>query len=143
MRMLLPAAILVLVTGFLAPILAPAASLQEQVSAAYAAWDAAFNKGDPKAVAAFYTEDAVLLPPTHEVLKGPAEIEKYFAGLFGAGVSGHKLVLLEANGDGNTAVAAAKWSAKGKDGASLGGIATHEFVKQPGGSHQIRLHTFN
>src|SRR3954454_1098601 len=79
-------------------------------------WDTAFNKGDPKAVAAFYTEDAVLLPPTHEVLKGPAEIEKYFASLFGAGVSGHKLVLLEANGAGSTVVAAARWSAKGKDG---------------------------
>ena len=57
-------------------------------------------------------------------------------------MSGHKLVLLEANGAGSTVVAAAKWSAKGKDGP-LGGIATHEFVKQPGGSYQIRLHTFN
>jgi ketosteroid isomerase-like protein len=121
---------------------APAASLQEQVSTAYAAWDAAFNKGDPKAVAAFYTEDAVFLPPTHDVLKGPGDIEKFFAGLFGAGVSGHKLVLLEANGDSSTAVAAAKWSAKGKDGP-LGGIATQEFVKQADGSYKIRLHTFN
>jgi ketosteroid isomerase-like protein len=143
MRTLLPAAILVLVTGLLAPITTSAASLQEQVSAAYAAWDAAFNKGDPKAVAAFYTEDAVLLPPTHEVLKGPAEIAKFFAGLFGAGVTGHKLVLLEANGAGSTVVAAARWSAKGKDGASLGGIATHEFVKQADGSLKLRLHTFN
>jgi ketosteroid isomerase-like protein len=58
-------------------------------------------------------------------------------------VTGHKLVLLEANGDGNTAVAAAKWSAKGKDGASLGGIATHEFVKQADDSYKLRLHTFN
>jgi hypothetical protein len=48
MRTLLPAAILVLVTGLLAPVMATAASLQEQVSAAYTAWDAAFNKGDPK-----------------------------------------------------------------------------------------------
>jgi hypothetical protein len=56
---MLPAAILVLVTGLLAPIVVSAASLQEQVSAAYAAWDAAFSNGDPKAVAAFYTKDAV------------------------------------------------------------------------------------
>ncbi len=71
MRTLLPAAILVLVTGLLAPVMAAAASLQEQVGAAYTAWDAAFDKGDPKAVPTFYTEDAVLLPPTHGVLKGP------------------------------------------------------------------------
>ena len=62
------------------------------------------------------------------MIKGPAGVEKFFAGLFGAGVTGHKLELIEANGEGSTVVAAAKWSAKGKDGASLGGIATHEFA---------------
>ena len=129
MRTLLPAVILVLVAGFLAPSVASATSLQEQVGAAYTAWDAAF-----------YTEDVVLLPPTHEVLKGPAEIAKYVAGLFGAGVSGHKLVLLEANGEDDMIVAAAKWSARGKDGP-LGG--DHEFVKHADGSLKLRLHTFN
>ena len=136
-------AIFVLLAGLLAPVATYAASLEEQVQAAYAAWDAAFNKGDPKAVAAFYAEDAVFLPPTHDVIKGPAGVEKFFAGLFGAGVTGHKLELIEANGEGNTAVAAAKWSAKGKDGASLGGLATHEFAKQADGSIKLRLHTFN
>jgi uncharacterized protein (TIGR02246 family) len=46
---------------------------------------------------------------------------------------------LEANGDGTTAVAAARWSAKGKDWAALGGIATHEFVNQADGSLKLRL----
>ena len=123
--------------------MAAAASLDEQVTAAYGAWDAAFNKGDAKAVAAFYVEDAVFLPPTHDVIKGPAGVEKFFAGPFGAGVTGHKLELIEANGDDNTAVAAAKWSAKGKDGSSLGGVATYEFAKQADGSLKLRLHTFN
>jgi uncharacterized protein (TIGR02246 family) len=120
-----------------------AASLDEQVRAAYTAWDAAFNKSDAKAVAAFYAEDAVLLPPTHDVVKGPAEIEKFWAGLFEAGVTEHKLELIEANGDADMAVAAAKWSAKGKDGASLGGFSTHEFAKQADGSLKLRLQTFN
>ena len=131
-----------LVVGLLAPTMACAASLQEQVSTAYTAWDAAFNKGDPKAVAAFYADDAVILPPTHDVLKGPSEAEKFFAGLFAAGVTEHKLEVLEANGDDDLIVAAARWSAKGKDGP-LGGIATHEFAKQADGSLKLRLHTFN
>ena len=144
MRTVRPAVLLLLV-GLLAPVAAYAASLDEQVKTAYSAWDAAFNKGDPKALAALYAEDAVLLPPskTHDVIKGPAAIEKFFASLFAAGVSGHKLELIEANGDGNLAVAAANWSAKGKDGASLGGIATHEFAKQADGSLKLRLHIFN
>ena len=94
-------AILVLLAGLLAPVAAHAAPLDERIKAAYAAWDAAFNKGDPEALAALYAEDAVLLPPsrTHDVLKGPAAIEKFFAGLFATGVNGHKLELIEANSD--------------------------------------------
>lgn len=90
------------------------------VKAAYAAWDAAFNKADAKAIAAFYTDDAVFLPATHDVIKGPAGVEKFFGGLFGMGVTGHKLELIEAQGDGNMMVGAAKWSAKGKDAKRRG-----------------------
>jgi uncharacterized protein (TIGR02246 family) len=120
------------------------ASAQDDVTAAYAAWDAAFNKGDAKAVAAFYTDDAVFLPPTHEVVKGPAGVEKFFAGLFANGVTAHKLELIEvAAGGGDTVVAAAKWSVKLKDGKTGGGIATHVFKKQADGSMKLKLHTFN
>jgi ketosteroid isomerase-like protein len=136
------AAIFVLLAALLAPTMAYAASLEEQVKAAYAAFDAAFNKGDAKAVAAFYVEDAVILPPTHDVIKGPAGAEKFFAGLFAAGATEHKLELIEVNGDDQLTVAAARWSAKGKDG-TLGGLATHEFTKQADGNLKLRLHTFN
>ena len=81
--------------------------------------------------------------PSSTWTSGPAAVEKFFGGLFEAGVSGHKLELIEANGSGDLAVAAAKWSAKGKDGSSLGGVATHEFAKQADGSLKLRLHTFN
>ena len=58
-------------------------------------------------------------------------------------MTGHKIELIQANGNDNMTVAAAKWSAKGKDGSNIGGIATHEFVKQADGSLKLRLHTFN
>lgn len=124
-----------------------AAASEAEVKAAYAAWDAAFAKADAKAIAAFYTADAVLLPPTHDVLKGPAGVETFFAGLFAGGVTGHKLELIEMSGDDKVIVGAAKWSAQGKDSkgapAAFGGIATHEFVRQADGSLKLRLHTFN
>ena len=131
------------------PLAANAESAQSEVTAAYQAWDKAFSSGDAKQVAALYTEDAVFLPPTHDVLKGPAGVETFFSGLFANGVTGHKLELIEVEGDAGDAivVAAAKWSAQGKDAsgnpATFGGVATQVFEKQPDGSLKLRLHTFN
>ena len=101
--------------------LAPSSSLdiRAEISAAYAAWDSAFNKADAKAVAAAYLPNAKLLPPTHEVISGPAEIENFFAGLFSSGFTDHNLTIIDAGGDDNVVYSAANWSAKGKgaDGA--------------------------
>src|SRR6202790_1290873 len=100
-------------------IAAPAGSLaadpKSDVTAAYAAWDAAFNKGDAKAVAAAYLPNAKLLPPTHEVASGPSAIEKFFAGLHANGVTDHKLEVIDAGGDDKVVYGTANWSAKGKD----------------------------
>jgi uncharacterized protein (TIGR02246 family) len=42
------------------------------------AWAAAFNKGDAAAVAAMYAEDAYVLPPGAEMIKGRAAIEAFW-----------------------------------------------------------------
>lgn len=89
----------------------------EDVRAAYAAWDNAFNAGDAQAVAAAYAQDALFLPATHDVIKGPEAIGTFFGGLFDMGVTGHKLDLIEAQGDGALLVGTARWSARGKDAA--------------------------
>jgi len=119
----------------------------DEVKAAYSAWDAAFNKADAKAVAAFYTDNAIFLPATHDVIRGPDGVEKFFGGIFSMGVTGHKLELIEAQGDGNLLIGTAKWSAKGKDAKGAdqpwSGMATHIFEKQADGSLKLRVHTFN
>jgi ketosteroid isomerase-like protein len=130
-----------------APVGSFASDPKSDVSAAYAAFDAAFNKGDAKAVAALYLPNAKVLPPTHEVASGPAAIEKFFAGLHANGVTDHKLEMIDAGGDDKVVYGAANWSAKGKDKdgkpANFSGIATHVFERQADGSLKLRLHTFN
>ena len=66
---------------------AVADEVQDQVKQAYSAWDAAFNKKDTKAIAAFYTDDAYFLPPTHKVIEGPNGVAEFFSGLFKGGVA--------------------------------------------------------
>jgi ketosteroid isomerase-like protein len=129
------------------PVASLAGDPKHDVAAAYAAWDAAFNKGDAKAVAAAYVQNAKLLPPSHEVASGPAAIEKFFAGLHSNGVTNHKLEVIDAGGDDKVVYGTANWSAKGKDKdgkpADFSGIATHVFERQADNSLKLRLHTFN
>jgi ketosteroid isomerase-like protein len=124
-----------------------ATSAEEDVKTAYIAWDKAFNESDAGAIAAFYSEDALFLPATHDVVQGPAGVEKFFGGIFDMGVTGHKLEVIEAESDGNLVYAAAKWSANGKDSEgkdqAWGGVATHIFERQADGSLKLKLHTFN
>jgi ketosteroid isomerase-like protein len=131
----------------MAPVGSFAGDPKSDVSAAYAAFDAAFNKGDAKAVAALYLPNAKVLPPTHEVASGPAAIEKFFAGLHTNGVTDHKLEVIDAGGDDKVVYGTANWSAKGKDKdgkpTSFSGIATQVFERQADGSLKVRLHTFN
>ena len=129
------------------PVASLAGDPKHDVTAAYAAWDAAFNKGDAKAVAAAYVPNAKLLPPSHEVASGPVAIEKFFAGLHSNGVTNHKLEVIDAGGDEKVVYGTANWSAKGKDKdgkpADFSGIATHVFERQADNSLKLRLHTFN
>jgi ketosteroid isomerase-like protein len=130
-----------------APLGSFAADPRSDVTAAYAAWDAAFNKGDAKTLAAAYLPNAKLLPPTHEVASGPPAIEKFFAGLHANGVTDHKLEVIDAGGDDKVVYGTANWSAKGKDKdgkpATFRGISTHVFERQADNSLKLRLHTFN
>ena len=119
----------------------------DQVRAAYSAWNSAFNKSDAKAVAAFYADDASFLPPTHDVIQGPAGVEKFYSGLFAGGVTDHTLDLIRTTGDDRIVIAAAKWSAAGKDASGkatrFSGVVTHVFERQPDNSLKLKLHTFN
>jgi len=87
------------------------ADMKDDVTGAYKAWDAAFNSGDPKAVAAFYLPDAKVLPPTHTVVTGPAEIEKFFGGFVTGGVKNHALSVIEVGGTEKMLYGTARWSA--------------------------------
>lgn len=129
------------------PSAVPLGPAADRVASAHGAWNAAFNRGDAKALAAFYADDAVLLPASHDIVNGPAEIDKFFAGLFANHVTGHVLQPFKIIESGDTLIVASKWTANGRDdkgnATAFGGIATHVFQKQADKSYKLKLHTFN
>lgn len=123
-----------------------AADSKSDVTAAYATWDAAFNKSDAKAVAAPSAErDAAPANPRGGV--GSGSDREVLGRLHANGVTNHKLEVIDAGGDDKVLCGTANLSAKGKDKdgkpANLSGIATHVFERQADNSLKLRLHTVN
>jgi uncharacterized protein (TIGR02246 family) len=135
---------LVLLFAAIAALAGPA---EDRVTSSFNAFNSAFNKGDAKAVAAMYAPDAVVLPASHDIISSPADIEKFFAGMFSSHVTNHALQPFKVIEVGDTMIVASKWSANGQDDkgnkTTFGGLATHVFQKQPDNSYKLKLHTFN
>jgi uncharacterized protein (TIGR02246 family) len=66
----------ILAVAFATQALAASSKDEDAIKARVAEFIAAMNKGDAKAMAAFWTEDAMLVNPAGVSGKGPAEIEK-------------------------------------------------------------------
>jgi len=70
---------IVVITGCLGLSTAPAfGQSKAAIQQLNDAWTAAFNKGDAAAVAAMYAEDAYVLPPGADIVKGRAAIEAFW-----------------------------------------------------------------
>ena len=79
------------------------AGTAEEIEQNDLAWEAAFNSGDAAAMAALYTEDAVLLPPDGAMVKGRDAVQVFWQGFIDAGLSNGDLVNVAIEEDGDTA----------------------------------------
>jgi uncharacterized protein (TIGR02246 family) len=94
------------------------AAVRKAIDARNAEWVALANKGDAKGFAAFYTPNAVVIPPASEPMTGAANIEKLFAGMLGSGIKNlkFKTLSLDVNGDSAYELGLATYDVPGKDG---------------------------
>jgi len=122
-------------------------NVKNKIESTYMAWNEAFNDRNAEKLSSFYSENAKLLPPTHEIVEGRQAIKTFWEGLFKAGMTGHALELITAEDDQRGTVGIAKWSAKGKgrDGneRTFSGSVVHLFEKQQDGGLKLWLHTWN
>src|SRR6188508_293657 len=84
-----------------------------------AAWVAAFNAGNPAALAALYAENARSLPPGGPALTSRSQIESYWKGDLGEGGLTTTLTPVDATAVGDLVDVEGTYQVKGKDGAEL------------------------
>jgi uncharacterized protein (TIGR02246 family) len=124
------------------PAFAQTGDLRAQIEKVSAAFDKAYNSGDPAAVAALYTKDAQVMAPGAEVASGPKAIQALFAADLAAGVQ-NKLTPAEVVGVGDQAVETGKWVATSADGKHLDHGPYMTLYKKEGGAWKLHRDIWN
>jgi uncharacterized protein (TIGR02246 family) len=118
--LLLVMSALVLVVGFTSSSLAQSqSSTRVAIEAANKQFMAAVAKKDAAALAALYTDEAIVLPQGSEMMKGKAAIKGLFEGMLASGVGGITLTTLEVETSGDAAYEVGLYELKGPDGAVI------------------------
>lgn len=113
------AGVLVIGFGAAASLLAQGGAVKAAIDASNKKFGTAVAAGSAKGVADLYTDDALVLPPNGEAVKGRPAIEKLFEAMIVAGVKGATLTAQEVEGHGDTATEVGAYSVADAAGKEL------------------------
>jgi uncharacterized protein (TIGR02246 family) len=91
------------------------AQLMTEIEAANAKFMELFSAGDAAGLTALYTEDAMILPPNADFVKGTEAIQGFWQAVFDMGVASAKLKCVEVEGYGDTAIEVSQFKMLGPD----------------------------
>ena len=107
----------------------------------------AVRQGDGAAIAALYTDDATLLPPNSEMIKGKPGIEAFWKGGLGMGIKDAVLTTVEVLGMGDLACEIGKYALKiqpaGQAALEDNGKYTVIWKTQADGSWKLHVDIWN
>ncbi len=109
-------------------------------------WEMAFNTGDTAALADLYTSDAVVVPPSLEILDAQDEIKEYWNLQRTTGTENFRLQTINLRMHGDLIYQTAVWIAtKVSNGVAtdLEGEMTNVMARQSDGSWKIQLQSWN
>ena len=78
-------------------------SVRQEIEQRVQEFEAAFNRGDLAALAALYTEDAMVLPPDSGTITGRSEIQRFWQGVWDSGARQATLRVQHVEGGGDLA----------------------------------------
>ncbi|MGD9346327.1 MAG: SgcJ/EcaC family oxidoreductase [Candidatus Aminicenantes bacterium] len=116
--------------------------VRQEIEAANAKFGEAVRAGDAAMLASYYTEDATLLPPNSEMIKGRAAVEAYWAGGFQMGIKDVLLTTVDVMGMGDLVceIGTAKVSLQPEEMDAMEDMAKYLVVWKKGDDGMWRLH---
>ena len=135
-------AVLALTLAAPLPALAQDGGTRPAIEKAVRAWEKAFNAGDPAAVGALYTKDAVLMAPGADPVTGPDGVKTAFAPI-SQSHDQMKLTTTDVTGSGTGALETGTWAMTSADGKHLDHGQYLVYYKKEGGSWKIYRDIWN
>lgn len=109
-------------------------------------WELAFNAGDTDALAKLYSEDAIVVPPSLEILNAPGKIKDYWANQILSGTNNFRVQTINLRVQGDVVYQTAVWIATVTSNGvatDLDGEMTNVIARQTDGSWKIQLQSWN
>ena len=140
-----PAAVLVMLTLVGS---ARSEDLRAVMEADNARWLTAYNTNTPASFPAMYTEDAVVLPPGSQPVKGRQAIGQFWEDRLKPGNrKDHTFEIVSLQQDGQYAYQVARWTlniiSKTGEPMKVSGSTVRIFEHQPDGAWLTKVHIFN
>lgn len=110
-------------------------------------WADQFEAGDTASMSYYYTKDAVVLPPSSQILAESESIRDYWQFLMEVGVEEYSLYPVDVRIEGNRAFQTAIWEAvrtsETGEKIAMEGNITNVLEKQANGDWKISLQSWN
>jgi ketosteroid isomerase-like protein len=110
-------------------------------------WASGFDQGNTEALMGLYSENAVVFPPSSEILEGRKAIQTYLQGLKEVGVKEYSISNIDTDIKENTVYESALWEATRVDSEGniikLEGNISNVFERQNDGSWKIKFQSWN
>ena len=109
-------------------------------------WEYALNKGDTSSLTDLYTEDAIVMAPSLEIVSSKADIKDFWSSQINLGTEDFQVENVYIRVDGDTAYQSAIWVATlNINGISsiIDGEMTNVMERQADGKWKIRLQSWN
>lgn len=109
-------------------------------------WEMTFNTGNTDALAELYTTDAIVVPPSLEILNAREQIKNYWSAQKEAGTENFRLQTINYRQNGDVIYQTAIWVAtviSNGVATELDGEMTNVIARQSDGSWKIQLQSWN
>ena len=109
-------------------------------------WELAFNAGDTDALTRLYSEDAIVVPPSLEILNAPEKIKDYWTNQILSGTDNFRVQTINLKVQGDVIYQTAVWIATVTSNGvatDLDGEMTNVIARQTDGSWKIQLQSWN